>query len=219
MRSRGEIWQQRLWVWVPALLFFLANATAYTVYRFGFADRLASLQDDLQAQKEKLDPLTQRKNKIAALLDRAQRNDEEIRALYAEKFSTRKERLTKISAEVKSLARKAGLNPKSLSYPENAIQQYGLVKRSFIFSVDGTYVDLRKFINLLELSNSFLTLESVTLSPGSAERPVKGRAVEPSAGSELHISLTLSTLFASDPNDPNALNGTAPLPAARRAAS
>ncbi len=30
MRSPGEIWRLRLWVWVPALLFFLANATAYT---------------------------------------------------------------------------------------------------------------------------------------------------------------------------------------------
>ena len=28
MRSREEIWRLRLWVWVPALLFFLANATA-----------------------------------------------------------------------------------------------------------------------------------------------------------------------------------------------
>jgi len=55
MKGPGEIWRQRLWVWVPALLFFLANATAYTVYRFGFADRVASLQEDLKTQKDRLD--------------------------------------------------------------------------------------------------------------------------------------------------------------------
>lgn len=213
MRNPGEIWRQRLWVWVPALLFFLANATAYTVYRFGFADRVASLQEDLKAQKDQLDPLVARKQKYEALLARSRRNDAEIRRLYAESFSTRKQRLTNITAEVKSLARKAGLDPKALSYPEEQIQQYGLIKRSFVFSVEGSYVNLRKFINLLELSNSFLTLEAINLTPGTGNQPVRSRsgAVQAPAGSELRISLTLSTLFARDPNDPE------PLP--RRAAS
>jgi len=216
MKSPGEIWRQRLWVWIPALLFFAANASAYTVYRFGFADRVASLKEDLKDQKEKLDPLLVREQKLKALLARTHRNDLEIRKLYAETFATRKQRLTNITAEVKTLARKAGLDPKSFSYPEQEIQEYGLIKRSFIFSVEGTYVDLRKLINLLELSDSFLTLEAVTLNSGSGDKPVRTRAgaVQNSAGSELRISLTLSTLFARDPND------STPLPsAARKAAS
>src|SRR4051794_28879013 len=137
MRSPGEIWRQRLWVWVPALVFFLANATAYTVYRFGFADRVASLQESLQEQKDRLDPLVARKEKLEALLARSRRNQADISRLYAESFSTRKQRLTNITADVKAMARKAGLEPKSFSYPEQQIQQYGLVKRSFIFSVGG----------------------------------------------------------------------------------
>jgi cell division protein FtsB len=208
MRSPSEIWQQRLWVWVPALVFFLANATAYTVYRFGFADRVASLQEDLKAQKDRLDPLVARKQKLEALLARSRRNDQEIRKLYAESFSSRKQRLTNITAEVKSLARKAGLDPKSLSYPEEPILQYGLIKRSFIFSVEGSYVNLRKFINLLELSDSFLTLEAINLTPGAGDQPVKSRTgvVQTTVpGSELRINLTLSTLFARDPNDPEPL--------------
>jgi hypothetical protein len=216
MRSPGEIWRRRLWVWVPALIFFAANATAYTVYRFGFADRVASLKEDLKDQKDKLDPLVVREQKLKTLLARTQRNDQEIRKLYSEKFATRKQRLTNITAEVKTLARKAGLDPKSFSYPEQQIQQYGLIKRSFIFAVEGTYVDLRKLINLLELSDSFLTLEAVTLTPGSGDKQVRTRtgAVQASEGSELHISLTLSTLFARDPND------SAPLPlTARRSTS
>jgi len=206
MRSPGEIWRQRLWVWVPALLFFLANATAYTIYRFGFADRVASLQEDLKDQRERLDPLDARRQKLQALLDRSKRNELEIRKLYAESFSTRRARLTNINTEVKTLARKAGLDPRSFSYPEEQIQQYGLIKRSFVFSVEGSYVNLRKFINLLELSDSFLTLESINLMPGTSDRQGKGRgAVQSQEGSELRISLTLSTLFARDPNDPGPL--------------
>ena len=210
MRSPGEIWRQRLWVWVPALVFFLANASAYTVYRFGFADRVASLRKDLQDQKDQLDPLVGRKQKLASLLARSQRNQLEIQKLYSEKFSTRRQRLTTITAEVKTLARKAGLDPKSVSYPEQEIQQYGLVKRSFIFSVEGTYLELRNFINLLELSPSFLTLEEVTLSEsGGGDRQAAGGrgAPQPEAnpGTELRINLTLSTLFARDPNNPEDL--------------
>jgi Tfp pilus assembly protein PilO len=205
MRSPGEIWRQRAWVWVPALVFFLANASAYTIYRFGFADRVASLKEDLKNQKDQLDPLTARKQKLESLIARSQRNKVELEKLYAEKFSTRRQRLTNITAEVKTLARKAGLDPKSVSYPEQQIQQYGLIKRSFIFSVEGTYLELRNFINLLELSPSFLTLEEVTLSEeGGGDRPAAGRGVpQPTnPGAELRINLNLSTLFARDPNDP-----------------
>jgi hypothetical protein len=205
MRSPGEIWRQRLWVWVPALVFFLANATAYTVYRFGFADRVASLRQDLKDERERLDPLVARKKKLEGLLDRSARNEVEIHKLYDETFATRKQRLTEITTEVKTLARKAGLDPKDLSYPETKIQRYGLIKRSFVFSVEGNYLELRKLINLLELSNSFLTLEEVTLSGGSAGKPGQAArrgmaAVPESPGAELRINLTLSTLFAKDPN-------------------
>jgi hypothetical protein len=233
MKSPGEIWRQRLWLWVPALVFFLANATAYTVYRFGFADRVKSLQEDLKDQQQKLDPLVVRQQKLDTLLARSERNEREIRRLYGEKLATRKERLTAITAEVWGLARKAGLSPKSFSYPEQEIQQYGLTKRSFIFSVEGTYVNLRQLINFLELSDSFLSLEAVTLGPGSASRQVKAPRAgvvrtplpPPPEGSELHMSLTLSTLFASDPNEstppksPPAprTSQTAPPPAERKA--
>jgi hypothetical protein len=217
MRAPGEIWRQRLWVWVPALVFFLANATAYTVYRFGFADRVAALQEDLKDERERLEPLQAREKKLRGLLERSRQNEIQIERLYAESFSTREQRLTKSLDEVKSLARKAGLDPKSLSYPTQQIQQYGLIKRSSVFSVEGTYIELRRFINLLELSDSFLTLEQVTLSQGSGSQPAQrgrnGAVVQPaSEGSELRINLTLSTIFA----DPDAPKAGSPVAALRR---
>ncbi|HBL25736.1 MAG TPA: hypothetical protein DD490_02760 [Acidobacteria bacterium] len=185
MKVRAEIWRLRLWVWLPALLFFLANATAFVVYRFGFADRVASLETRLAETEAKLAPLAAQRSRLEKLIERSRRNDVEIRELYEERFSTRSRRLTKITAEVRQLAQTAGLNPLSITYPEERIEEYGLIKRSFSFSVDGTYLELRKFINLLELSDSFLTLDDVTLS-GESEGP------------ELQIRLHLSTLFAGE---------------------
>lgn len=191
MKNLGEIWRHRLWVWVPALVFFLANATAFTVYRFGFADRVQSLEEDLEREQKELAPLAARRQELERLLASSRSNRQEIARLYSERFATRSQRLTGITAEVKSLARKAGLDPQTLTYPEQAIEEYGLVKRSFAFSVEGTYLELRRFINLLELSSSFLTLEDVQLAEGGGDEE----------GAELRMTLRLSTLFAQEPGE------------------
>jgi type IV pilus assembly protein PilO len=202
MRGRDEIWRLRLWVWVPALVFFLANATAYVVYRFGFADRVESLNASLEQRQKELAPLAAERTRLERLIQRSQRNDVEIRRLYEERFSTRSQSLTRITREFYQLARTAGLDPGTVSYPQREIEEYGLVKRSIVFSVDGTYLELRKFINLLEVSESFLTLEEVTLAGEEAEQ-----------GPELHIRLVLSTLFAREAGDVEAVG-----PAQRAAA-
>jgi type IV pilus assembly protein PilO len=185
MNGGGDIWRQRLWVWLPAALFFAANLVAFGVYRLGYAGDVQSLERSLKERQEELHKVEASRAERLRLIGGARRNRELITRLYDERFSTRRRRLTEITAEVKKLARQAGLEPRELSYPEEAIEDFGLVKRSFVFGVNGDYLELRKFINLLELSDYFLTLEEVTLSGGGEGE-----------GSELHINLRLSTLFA-----------------------
>lgn len=185
MRAPGEIWRQRLWVWVPALVFFAANAGAFAVYKLGYAGRVASLQETLDGQERRLQELAAQRRQMEAMLARVRTNEQQVERLYLDRLSTRSRRLTGVTAEVKDLARRAGLLPRTLSYPEQDIEELGLIKRSFIFSVEGTYGELRKFINLLEVSRSFLSLDEMRLA-GTTEGP------------ELHIDLSLSTLFASE---------------------
>ena len=187
MRDHSEIWRLRLWVWVPALLFFLANAVAFSVYRFGYADQVRSLENDLGEVQKQLQPLSLKRKELERRLQRAGAAEAAVKQLYDERFSTRSQRLTAVTTEVKTLARKAGLNPSALSYPQSDIEDYGLVKRSFVFPVEGTYQELRQFLNLLELSDSFLTLESITLAEAGADQ-----------GPELRMNLTISTLFSQE---------------------
>jgi type IV pilus assembly protein PilO len=188
VRSPGEIWRQRLWVWVPALVFFLANAGAFAVYKLGYAGRVESLQETLDDQQRQLQQVTAEQRSTQTMLDRVRTNEQQVEQLYAGRLSTRSRRLTGITSEVKELAQKSGLVPRAISYPEEDIQEFGLIKRSFVFSVEGTYVELRKFINLLEVSPSFLSLDEVSL-------------VGNSQGQELRIDLSLSTLFAKESDD------------------
>jgi type IV pilus assembly protein PilO len=184
MIRHESIWRLRLWVWVPALLFFLANAAAFTVYRLGYAGDVQSLKRELEKEKKELRTQEADRRKREALLASAKDNRDRIQLLYEQRFSTRRQRLTGVTAEVRKLASQAGLEPPSVSFPENPIEAYGLVKRSFIFTVQGTYPELRRFINLLETSNSFLILEEVGLNHGADK-----------SGDDLRISLKLSTLF------------------------
>jgi Tfp pilus assembly protein PilO len=188
VRAPGEIWRQRLWVWVPALVFFLANAGAFAVYKLGYAGRIGSLQERLDEQKRQLQELSELQRNTRTMLARVRTNEQQVEQLYAERLSTRSQRLTAITAEVKELARKSGLVPRAISYPEEDIEEFGLVKRSFDFAVEGTYAELRQLINLLEVSRSFLSLDEVRLT-GNTEGP------------ELRIDLSLSTLFAKESED------------------
>jgi Tfp pilus assembly protein PilO len=188
MRSPGEIWRQRLWIWVPALLFFLANAGAFAVYKLGYAGRIESLQETLDTQAETVKKLSSDRKQMETMIARVQTNETQVEQLYTDRLSTRSQRLTKSNAEIKDLARQAGLVPKTINYPEEEIQEYNLIRRSSVFSVEGTYAGLRKFVSLLESSRSFLTLDEATVT-NNAEGP------------ELRIDLTLSTLFARDAQD------------------
>ena len=46
MRSRGEIWRQRLWIWVPALRLLPGQRRRFAVYKLGYAGQIESLDDD-----------------------------------------------------------------------------------------------------------------------------------------------------------------------------
>jgi cell division protein FtsB len=189
MKAPGEIWRQRPWIWVPALVFFLLNAVAFSVYRLGYAGRVEKLDDDLAAQEERLDQLSKQKRELETMIARVGTNGQEVTQLYAERLAPRSRRLTGITAEVKRLAQQAGMVPRAFTYPEEELENYGLIKRSFVFSVEGTYPELRKLISLIEVSHSFLTIEEINVA-GGGDDP------------ELKIDLALSTLFAEEESAP-----------------
>jgi len=187
VRPPGEIWRQRLWIWVPALLFFLANA-AFAIYELGYAGRIDSLNDTLNAQQDRLRDLGDKRKQMETMIASVRSNEAQVEQLYTDRLSTRRLRMTSINDEVKKLAREAGLAPKAISYPEDEIQEYNLTRRSFNFSVQGTYAGLRKFVNLLEASHSFLSVDEASVANSSE-------------GPELRIDLSLSTLFSRDDQD------------------
>jgi hypothetical protein len=181
-----DIWRRHLRDWLTPLVIFLLASGALLYYRLVFASEARARGDQITRREAQVERLSEERRQTEALVERLRRNQQRIEEFRNSRLATEAERLTKVIAEVKDLARRASVEPSSIRYPEERMSEVGVSRRSIVFNVDGDYVGLRRFINFLELSDQFLTLEEVSLSGRSGE------------SSKLRISLKVSTLFLDD---------------------
>ena len=193
----GAAWRKGVRLWAPALALLLLNLAAFASYRLFFADQARSRDGQVSRASADYQELAAQRKRAQELAVRAQSNQDRLVRLYANRLKTEEQRITKVIAEVKALARQAGLDPATIQYPDDPLTEYGLTKRSIVFGVDGSYLSLRKFVNFLELTQSFLVLEEIR--PG-------GRGSE--EDSNLSINLKIATFFLADGIEPLALART-----------
>lgn len=164
MNRANGIWRRRIWLWLPALLLVILNLAVLSTYRFLLAGqaqlrsmRVERIEKEVIAYEADLAALE-------ALVTRAKMNRERVGEFYARWIGTEAELLTDVIAEVKELARRAGVESSSFQYPEEELDDFALRRRSIAFTVTGSFGELRQFINLIELSDYFLMLEDVRLN-------------------------------------------------------
>ena len=187
MISPQSPWRARLKIWLPALLLVVLNLVVLSTYRFLLAGQTQIQAGRTERRQARVAELEAERRILDATVTEAQRNRDLVDRLYSEWLTPESERLTAVISEVKKLAEVAGVEYSSFSYPDQLLEEEGLVKRSLVFSVEGTYLELRSFINLIEVSDLFLMLESVRLTGGSREGP------------QVRVSMTVSTLFVLEP--------------------
>ncbi len=181
-RSFG-FWRRRVWIWLPPAL-ALAAATLYLVsLQRGARSQGASLGARLEVAQREHGQARAAVERLEKLDAAAQATRAQMARFMEEKFATEGGRFTSLVREIKQLAEHAGLDPREIGYPEEAYADLGLVRRSFVFSVQGSYVNLRAFLYLLELSPSYVTVDSIELR-------------ELAGAKGLGVALRLSTFFA-----------------------
>jgi hypothetical protein len=180
-------WRSRWWIWALPLLFVLANAALFVVHPGRTGAGFADMEKELESESQALAAMTEKERAAQEVLAAARASRGALDELYHDRFSTEAERLTQLIGEVKRLAQRAGLEPASISYPEETIDEYGLVRMSLVFGVEGTYQELRTLVNLIELSDLFLVLERV--------------GMRDSAAAGVGTSLQVSTFFVREPDD------------------
>ena len=189
-RAHG-LWRRRMWIWLPPAL-ALAVATLYLVsLQRGVRSQGATLDARLTVAQRDHEQAREALARLEKLDAAAQATRAQMARFMEEKFATESGRFTSLVREIKQLAEHAGLDPKEIGYPEEALADLGLIRRSFVFSVQGSYANLRAFLYLLELSPSYVTVDAIEV-----------RELAGSRG--LGVALRLSTFFAAPASAPTA---------------
>ena len=183
MSGAFTLWRRRLWIWLPPAVALLA-ATFYLVY-FDRGVRARGVRLDARLESAQSEHAEARKSldEFERLASAAQTTRERTTLFMEETFATESGRFTSLIREIKQLAEHAGLDPREIGYPEEDFAELGLVRRSFIFGVQGSYSNLRAFLYLLELSPSYVTVDQIEVHDLSGAKGLK-------------VSLRLSTFFS-----------------------
>jgi Tfp pilus assembly protein PilO len=165
------------------LLFVLLNAVLLGFLVLPESQKITRLQADYARQRvqivneqKSMRTLDQR----LAALEKA-RND--LQMIYSQVLSQKKTGVTEIRQELEELAGSMNVSRENVTYSYDLLPEFGL--RHFVLSVpvEGSYRDIRLFINGIERSQHFLILERVDLS---AERSAN-------QGDNLILNFQLST--------------------------
>jgi len=187
--DKFEIWRQRPWLWILPLAFFLVNGVVFGFYRYAYAGQVDDLRARLETEETTFQRLERDRRVLEGLRQRIEINREQTGELREEFFSTEAERFTRTIARIKSLIADAGLaQPQNYSYPRKLIEDQDLVRHDFVFQVEGTYEQIRRFINFLELTEDFIVLEEISLDESS------GNTGSP----RLRVAFLLSTVFVDE---------------------
>jgi Tfp pilus assembly protein PilO len=184
--SQGlALWWQRRRIWLPAASLVLLGLVLLAGYELVLAGRLGLQSGALASRRQELDDLTGQRRETEALVATGRSTRAAIAELYDKRLGSEASRLTAVMLEVKHLTRQAGLSGmEAITYHDEPVQGLPLLKKSITFSLQGSYDQLRAFIDLLELSPSFLSLDEIRVHGGDAND--QGR---------LRLQVRLSTLF------------------------
>jgi hypothetical protein len=180
------MWREKRILLAVLGVLLAANTLFFFTYRLRYEERLKDL-DDRQTQAASKVSLQQTARVQAERRVVAYRTiSRDVQDIYTRQWATEDERLTALIAEVKRLAIASELVPKSISYAR-VVSANQTSKRTaaeivtIAFSVQGNYQQVRRLINLLELSRQFIIIDQIGLA--SAQDQV------------LTLNLQLKTLF------------------------
>ncbi|HEY0141189.1 MAG TPA: hypothetical protein VGF48_09850 [Thermoanaerobaculia bacterium] len=192
------IWREKRILLIILGLLLAANAVFFFTYRVQYQSRLDELDERLAQADEQL--RTARSARLTAERQYLsyRQTEADVKQVFDEYWSTEEQRLTVLLAEVKRLAQASSLVPKSYTFDRKAVDkqpgrgnrvatEIGASEVGVGFSVQGTYDQVRRLINLLELSRQFVIIDRIGLQSAQEQG--------------LTLSLHIKTLF----RDENAL--------------
>jgi len=183
MIGSAMAWRRMLKIWLPGLLLLLVNLGVLSTYRLLFAGQTQMRSSRVERLSASLAELEEHRRALDEVMVRAEINRLRVEEFYGRWLSSEADRLTQVIAEVKRMAQAAGVKTSGFRYPDEALEELDLVRRSIVFSVEGSYKDLRRFVHALERSEQFLILDEIGLNETGGK------------SSDVRVRISVSTLF------------------------
>jgi hypothetical protein len=192
------IWREKQILLITLAALLLGNIVFFLTYRVQYQSRL----DEMDARLEQAEAQLNRSREARATAEQsvaAYRNVErDVQRIFDTQWSTQPRRLTRFIAEVKRLAEASNALPRSIGISRGDAsarvpgtsartisgEDLGAREVGIAFSVDATYEQTRRMINLFELSDQFVIIDQISLTEATDNR--------------LSLNLRLKTLFHDD---------------------
>lgn len=187
------IWREKRTLLGVIALILLINVVFFLTYRVRYQQRVDDLHRRLEAQKVSLEQARYSRMAVEKRILGYQAVEKDIKWVHSDLWSTPDVRLVALIIEINRLARQSQLVPRSISYSrekargESSLQlnkgDRGTVM-SISFSVNGSYQQVRRLLNLIELSKQFVIIDSLTLTGSSP------------GDQQLRLTIDLKTVFS-----------------------
>jgi hypothetical protein len=191
------IWREKRLLLIVLGLLLAANTVFFFTYRVQYQTRLDELDERAAEAEAQLNQARTARIRSERQLASYKKIETDVQQVYVNHWSTQAERLTPMISEVQRLAKASSLMPRAYSFDKGegesasarAGSPGGARRESAVganevgigFTVEGTYEQARRLINLLELSRQFVIVDRISLS--SRE------------GQKLTLNLHVKTLF------------------------
>jgi hypothetical protein len=189
------IWREKQALLIILGGLLLGNTLFFFTYRVQYQSRLDDLDRKMESAQGDLEQARHARVTAERTLQSYRQVENDVAEIFREHWATERERLTAMIVEVKRLSVASGLVPPTYSFAHAGVKRVAAGSRarkadvganevSIAFTVQGSYAQVRRLINLLELSRQFVIIEQIGLT--SADERT------------LTLNLGLKTLFRDD---------------------
>jgi Tfp pilus assembly protein PilO len=182
-RFKFDIRQAGPKILLVLLVLLVANAGFYLM---ATRPKAMAYQRLAQGSETELNALERRKREVErreAFLGALQQAETDLKSIREDVLSTRELRLVEVQAELETLCRRFHIDLNSVTYDSELLKSEDLDKLIMVVPLQGSYANLRSFLQAVEDSDKFMLVERVALAEGKE------------GGVLLELSITLATYF------------------------
>jgi hypothetical protein len=157
-------WRRLLPIWLPTVLLCLVSIGTHIWLSSDTLGRSAQIRDRVAELEQTIAELERIRSRTTEEIEGVAALEDELDHLHTEVFGSLDIRLTSILRAVGDAARTAGLFPGQYGYSYTEDELLDLTRFTVLFSVQGTYEQIRILLEGLQSSSEFLFVDEINFT-------------------------------------------------------